>query len=102
MWVVVTGVALTGLICHPQDLWWIDKELKHKHKRLKMNLRRLAATSFRFRCGGKSGDGRGVTRSRVIGEWQDWWFFFCISVTRLIKQMTEVQRQDEGPLNDNY
>lgn len=42
--VVVTGGALTGLICHPQDLWWIDNEQKHKHKRLKMNSCRLEAT----------------------------------------------------------
>lgn len=40
----MTGVALTGPICHPWDLWWIDKEQKHKHKRLKMNSCRLEAT----------------------------------------------------------
>lgn len=38
------GVTLTGPICHPWDLWWIDKEQKHKHKRLKMNSCRLEAT----------------------------------------------------------
>ena len=42
--VVMTGVALTGPICHPRDLWWIDNEQKHKHKRLKMNSCRLKAT----------------------------------------------------------
>lgn len=40
----MTGVALTGPICHPWDLWWIDKEKKHRHKRLKMNSCRLKAT----------------------------------------------------------
>lgn len=47
--VVMTGVALTGPICHPRDLWWIDNEQKHKHKRLKMNSCRLKATFSAWR-----------------------------------------------------
>lgn len=67
--VVVTGVALTGPICHPQDLWWIDNEQKHKHKRLKMNTRRLEATFSAQRNVEQQHD---VTSFGISGQSQGW------------------------------